>query len=58
MAPLLEDIARKDRFPLDREGWPGRELYWCWRNPFLTLLILVGVVAQVAQIVAHVVGLV
>lgn len=52
MTPLLDDVASKSRFPFDKDSWPGRELYWCWRNPLLTLLILIGGVAEIVHLVA------
>ena len=52
MSPLLEDLARPSKFPFDKESWPGRELYWCWRNPLLTMLFLVGAVAEAFHLAA------
>lgn len=41
---FLRDVGHAHRFhdycPLSTDRWPGRELYFAWRHPIITVLIM------------------
>ena len=50
----FHNIAKSKGFPwphMDRSTWPGREVYWAWRNPTISLFILINSMLSIACVI-------